>query len=109
TSACLFTVSVIFYLLTVVDVILPVRSLSFLFFCHFDHRYLHSFPTRRSSDLRSACGPTLPRRGCRTSCRLLRYTAARASCASWRSEDTRLNSSHVAISYAVLCLKKKNF
>src|SRR5690625_6711056 len=24
-----------------------------------------------------------------------------------RSEDTRLNSSHVAISYAVLCLKKK--
>src|SRR3989442_2591798 len=31
--------------------------------------------------------------------------------ASWRSEDrksTRLNSSHVRISYAVFCLKKKN-
>src|SRR5690349_25178999 len=25
----------------------------------------------------------------------------------WRSEDTRLNSSHVEISYAVFCLKKK--
>src|SRR5439155_25162605 len=25
-----------------------------------------------------------------------------------RSEETRLNSSHVAISYAVFCLKKKN-
>src|SRR5690625_6703716 len=25
----------------------------------------------------------------------------------YRSEDTRLNSSHVAISYAVFCLKKK--
>src|SRR5690625_6137819 len=30
--------------------------------------------------------------------------------ARWRtrSEDTRLNSSHVAISYAVFCFKKKN-
>src|SRR5690625_6060493 len=31
--------------------------------------------------------------------------------ASWREQDrksTRLNSSHVAISYAVFCLKKKN-
>src|SRR2546422_5282826 len=26
----------------------------------------------------------------------------------WRSEDTRLNSSHGYISYAVFCLKKKN-
>src|SRR5690606_41398102 len=25
----------------------------------------------------------------------------------WRSEETRLNSSHVKISYAVFCLKKK--
>src|SRR5437899_3609544 len=25
----------------------------------------------------------------------------------WRSEDTRLNSSHLGISYAVFCLKKK--
>src|SRR5439155_24793958 len=35
-----------------------------------------------------------------------------ASCAQSRRRDrksTRLNSSHVAISYAVLCLKKKTF
>src|SRR5437868_8028990 len=29
-------------------------------------------------------------------------------CPGPRSEDTRLNSSHVSISYAVFCLKKKN-
>src|SRR5256885_12394109 len=32
----------------------------------------------------------------------------RCSCvATWRSESTRLNSSHLVISYAVFCLKKK--
>src|SRR6266850_7917523 len=31
-----------------------------------------------------------------------------SSCRSWtRSEETRLNSSHLVISYAVFCLKKK--
>src|SRR5437660_8663255 len=34
-------------------------------------------------------------------------TAACATCSSDR-KSTRLNSSHVAISYAVFCLKKKN-
>src|ERR1039458_3825770 len=66
-----------------------------------DHRDLHSFPTRRSSDLHShddacrghPCGlelvPNLVR--------LKEGVADRKS--------TRLNSSHLGISYAVFCLK----
>src|SRR5437899_7084171 len=34
--------------------------------------------------------------------------AARLPPDTWRSESTRLNSSHLGISYAVFCLKKKN-
>src|SRR5947208_17103425 len=33
---------------------LPVASPFFFFYCSADHRYLHSFPTRRSSDLLNA-------------------------------------------------------
>src|SRR5699024_12470361 len=64
--------------------------------CH--HRDLHSFPTRRSSD-----PPGQARRG-----RQPRGGAVRTS-AAFRSDrkSTRLNSSHVSISYAVCCLKKK--
>src|SRR5690625_5668441 len=78
------------------------------------HRALHSFPTRRSSDLSSfgsqpvwcfTGSPTtffqLPNSG------LLPDKLRRNK---WRGQDrksTRLNSSHVAISYAVFCLKKK--
>src|SRR5437870_6271182 len=38
-----------------------------------------------------------------------RAAASRAACARWPQDrkSTRLNSSHVAISYAVFCLKKK--
>src|SRR5690606_42131474 len=102
---------------------------------HFFHwsaamRVLHSFPTRRSSDLgggrragavgargdyqarrsaarrQSALGDGLPRR----------RPAGRAGVAGERGravarpldrKSTRLNSSHVKISYAVFCLKKK--
>src|SRR5690625_5381352 len=88
------------------------------------HLLLHSFPTRRSSDLCTTLRPEI------TAC-----TFASDSCwmASWESpnsalldcttitsapfrtvskvrldrKSTRLNSSHVAISYAVFCLKKK--
>src|SRR5690349_24227167 len=80
----------------------------FFFYCYVDRRYLHSFPTRRSSDLESArraarrkssgggCGPGFPCGSAtpRTSSRRDR-------------KSTRLNSSHVEISYAVFCLKKK--
>src|SRR5260221_13493022 len=67
------------------------------FYCYGYHRDLHSFPTRRSSDLPGSClllGPGSP-------CSL-----GRGECTVDR-KSTRLNSSHTVISYAVLCLKKK--
>src|SRR5690606_42139079 len=87
--------------------------------CYAQPRALHSFPTRRSSDLRGIS----PSGRCRywrrtyrkashtTSVRTTRtcggsVSAVTASCADRKS--TRLNSSHVKISYAVFCLKKKN-
>src|SRR5690625_5464142 len=82
------------------------------------HRDLHSFPTRRSSDLRhpgirysppprGGTGDARPERG-----RPRRHWTPRAhpSSAAHATRDrksTRLNSSHVAISYAVFCLIKK--
>src|SRR5437870_10842966 len=83
-------------------------------------RDLHSFPTRRSSDL--------PASGSRFASAALRMagmaggsrrTAGLAADESARAnrrvvgtsrdrKSTRLNSSHVASSYAVFCLKKKN-
>src|SRR5947208_12359958 len=60
------------------------------------HRVLHSFPTRRSSDL-LGWGPP-PRRG--------RSVVSGPSHEGDR-KSTRLNSSHQIISYAVFCLKKK--
>src|SRR5689334_23537308 len=82
----------------------------FFFSCYGARRDLHSFPTRRSSDLavsRRACsasresGSTAAARG-----RTLLGTG-RPPTASDR-KSTRLNSSHSSISYAVFCLKKKN-
>src|SRR5699024_12820835 len=70
---------------------------SFFFYCCGDHRDLHSFPTRRSSDL-----PVHPR--------LAAYGPGGALIVPGEHQDrksTRLNSSHVSISYAVFCLKKK--
>src|SRR5436309_4893098 len=60
------------------------------------------FPTRRSSDLLG-----LP---ARHGARLARCRANRgdgSSIAALDRKSTRLNSSHVKISYAVFCLKKK--
>src|SRR5690606_40516682 len=89
-------------------------------------RDLHSFPTRRSSDLsRVPSGPSLlDPRGTKAynyvsfqwrhhrprDLRLLRADAGKPSRAGTAVQDrksTRLNSSHVKISYAVFCLKKK--
>src|SRR5690348_17634102 len=88
--------------------------------CYGHHRALHSFPTRRSSDLSTAGGgpvdgeaeirvPSgdeleLVVRGPEL------FAADRRVLASFASADrksTRLNSSHPSISYAVFCLKKK--
>src|SRR5207253_3290682 len=95
------------------------------------HRDLHSFPTRRSSDLvvsqavrelgdrvgggggdQVDVGPRdelevagrLVRRGCLVGKRA--PSGVTLELAGDR-KSTRLNSSHVAISYAVFCLKKK--
>src|SRR5690606_41765777 len=95
-------------------------------------RDLHSFPTRRSSDLmrgrrprRPPRTPCVPRSKARrqTACaaherRAVARLANRAQAweqnllgtlgpAAQDRKSTRLNSSHVKISYAVFCLKKK--
>src|SRR5690606_42131026 len=80
-----------------------------------DLRDLHSFPTRRSSDLASTRrASTLRRRS--GSGRPRSWSSGRpgrrSSPGSRRTrvldrKSTRLNSSHVKISYAVFCLKKK--
>src|SRR5690606_41016031 len=92
-------------------------------YSHRHHRALHSFPTRRSSDLirrrDPALAPGKPYHGlgigpCRRA-RDAHYGFDGRSCNAReegrrRNEDrksTRLNSSHVKISYAVFCLKKK--
>src|SRR5690349_11269465 len=82
------------------------------------HRDLHSFPTRRSSDLsrcrscsgsrRSRAPPPRPRaiRCARWSSRRRAHRMARGRGGGDR-KSTRLNSSHVETSYAVFCSKKK--
>src|SRR5437867_7094444 len=91
---------------------------SFFFHCSCAHRYLHSFPTRRSSDLdaraifQSASYPrsisAWARDGSspRTFSRWTREAGSDSPLIRDR-KSTRLNSSHRTISYAVFCLKKK--
>src|SRR5439155_26577360 len=84
----------------------------FLFLCYAVPRLLHSFPTRRSSDLGSGTGlggiaPAAKRSLMPTAFLASpRYGPPSALKVKDR-KSTRLNSSHVAISYAVFCLKKK--
>src|SRR5439155_21083344 len=92
----------------------------FFFYSYVDHRDLHSFPTRRSSDLQQWPGVFAA-----SLCLANAFFAwkwlpeskkphanAPARKPVWHGvwadrKSTRLNSSHVAISYAVFCLKKK--
>src|SRR5437762_8329668 len=77
------------------------------------HRVLHSFPTRRSSDLRRLRrgGSALFGEQLDPARRLVDVDAARREAHRVTQErdrkSTRLNSSHRCISYAVFCLKKK--
>src|SRR5205085_9977848 len=91
-----------------------------------DPRDLHSFPTRRSSDLGTELDP-VKRQGHQCRCINLAGVGDRVGIdpladehpangahQSWRHQlnsldrkSTRLNSSHSQISYAVFCLKKK--
>src|SRR5688500_20320998 len=85
----------------------PVRHLLLLWLPYCP--CVHCLPTRRSSDLQPA----------RSRRRLLPAAAARlgaagggarlSGSAAFRADrkSTRLNSSHLVISYAVFCLKKK--
>src|SRR5436309_8081650 len=79
------------------------KTSNFFFYGAGYSRHLHSFPTRRSSDL-GLPGPA-------TTARLPDLSAARATAGPPVTQidrkSTRLNSSHVKISYAVFCLKKK--
>src|SRR5690606_39598528 len=98
--------------------------LPFFFHCYRAHRDLPSFPTRRSSDLQRTAAS---RPGYRC-CGLVPLTAVseherltvglrerrrrsgqhdRRDITRTDRKSTRLNSSHVKISYAVFCLKKK--
>src|SRR5207253_5121733 len=105
-----------------------VLTYRFFLHCSLDHCDLHSFPTRRSSDLHglgAAAGIATSRLvdqiGRETAAHedVLEPLAAVRRCLPRPRElqvavqkqdrkSTRLNSSHVAISYAVFCLKKKN-
>src|SRR5690606_41994764 len=99
-------------------------------YCHGAPRELHSFPTRRSSDLartslmswsgrnrtvRLGTGRSVVRTTTGTASlhplgvHVMRLTPAPSHALRQRQDrkSTRLNSSHVKISYAVFCLKKK--
>src|SRR5207249_12271989 len=93
--------------------------LFFFFYCSVALQALHSFPTRRSSDLiiivaHDPCQDEPIRPWGDRVCRRGRDIRARGSALRKVRDDkldrksTRLNSSHVSISYAVFCLKKKN-
>src|SRR5207245_10429514 len=76
------------------------RHMHFFLYGHGHLRALHSFPTRRSSDLR------LTRKRRAPSFAPGRITTRRPVVIRDR-KSTRLNSSHGSNSYAVFCLKKK--
>src|SRR5690606_41767454 len=102
---------------------------SFFFCCSAHRRALHSFPTRRSSDLPSpaaqrelffgAARDVFAQEPVAAGARRVdqsqdveqrRFAATRRPHHRQKFSDrksTRLNSSHVKISYAVFCLKKK--
>src|SRR5207245_9434855 len=102
-------VTALFYLFTFRLCHTPLSLLIYFFFSSSaDHRALHSFPTRRSSDLtfKGLIGkiPYLLELGV-TVVELMPVFQFDPGMRDRKS--TRLNSSHGSISYAVFCLKKK--
>src|SRR5437899_9521182 len=81
-----------------------------VFYCFGAHRDLHSFPTRRSSDLFSVSrNEQRTRFAIRQVDPVRQWKLSPMDLASLEDrKSTRLNSSHLGISYAVFCLKKKN-
>src|SRR5947199_6442770 len=86
-------------------VALSVDYCFFFFYCSGDHRDLHSFPTRRSSDL--AGQSVVIGRSQRHASARMQVTSRQSVTLTRDRKSTRLNSSHLGISYAVFCLKKK--
>src|SRR5699024_12157968 len=96
--------------------LLPVRlraapvvcSSSFSFHAAAAPRALHSFPTRRSSDLSQCPDCRLSDSGkCLRKEIIQCFSLFQTPLELLDRKSTRLNSSHVSISYAVFCLKKK--
>src|SRR5438270_9450256 len=95
------------------------------FYCFFSHSSarlpdLHSFPTRRSSDLdmyeslynAEGSTTTTPDAAALSELKTRGFAGSDKQCAEQiralqDRKSTRLNSSHSQISYAVFCLKKK--
>src|SRR5437868_9136067 len=75
--------------------------------CYRLRRGLHSFPTRRSSDLGRQEQETQSC-GCQRGVLQILGLGLLVPVEQQDRKSTRLNSSHVSISYAVFCLKKKN-
>src|SRR5207248_7100039 len=102
-----------------------------VFSLHGHHRHLHSFPTRRSSDLARHAHTGTNGSAAQSKCHRVRPLVSHrdGTAPQWRAhygqefvrhrgrgagcrtnsdrKSTRLNSSHRTISYAVFCLKKK--
>src|SRR5690606_41335335 len=101
-------------------VICLMYSVFFFIYSYTSYRHLHSFPTRRSSDLAEIMrhmfglnqidvinGDTpIPRRQEIVN-RFQYHIKTDGGFDMLDRKSTRLNSSHVKISYAVFCLKKK--
>src|SRR5690349_23052280 len=94
--------------------LVPARCM-FSFHCSPHPRELHSFPTRRSSDLITGLMEPqglgyLPVRDelvVASGDGTVRFYRGADLSPTGDRKSTRLNSSHVEISYAVFCLKKK--
>src|SRR5690349_23892912 len=92
----------------------PLPPLLLFIYLSGHHRDLHSFPTRRSSDLHgTAMGHEFVGEVVETGKDVSAFKSGdrvmspfSTSCGQDR-KSTRLNSNHVEISYAVFCLKKK--
>src|SRR5206468_12871817 len=86
--------------------VVPYAARPFIIFfdCYDDPRDLHSFPTRRSSDLTR--NRTTPADARQATIATRQPTVDQGSSVQDR-KSTRLNSSHDQSSYAVFCLKKK--
>src|SRR5437867_7428456 len=90
-----------------INILSYISVISFYFYYSLHLRTLHSFPTRRSSDLYSereidgSFEPPIPQSSFKS------YTRHPGGSCLLDRKSTRLNSSHRTISYAVFCLKKK--